>query len=104
MLKTISSTIAALTLDLTEASDPKPDPFSFVVVSQGSFQMGGAENDRFVTSVELPQRSVRIDRPFALGRSPVTVGDWQRFRPSQAARSDIAFLPMVNVSWTDAIA
>ncbi|MEM9281447.1 MAG: SUMF1/EgtB/PvdO family nonheme iron enzyme [Verrucomicrobiota bacterium] len=104
MIEALPSTLAALTLEISGFNEPDPDPFSFVALPIGSFVMGGSDDDRFVTSVELPRQTSRVSSPIAMGRSPVTVGDWHKFRPAQFARSDIAVLPMVDITWDDAIA
>ncbi len=52
-----------------------------VVVGAGSFVMGSpaSEVGRQEDGREGPQRPVRIERAFALGRTEVTVGQWRRF-------------------------
>jgi formylglycine-generating enzyme required for sulfatase activity len=50
-----------------------PDCPSVVVVPAGRFRMGSASGG----PREQPVREVTIARPFAIGRSEVTVGEWQ---------------------------
>jgi formylglycine-generating enzyme required for sulfatase activity len=60
-------------------SDPVAIPShgtEFVEVPAGAFRMGGVAEDKFVTAVELPQRRVEV-KAFALGRAPVTRGEWR---------------------------
>jgi formylglycine-generating enzyme required for sulfatase activity len=67
----------------------------------GEFLMGAAEDDKFVTDTERPVHRVTISRAIALGRCPVTVGEYRVFAPGHAP-DDEAALPVVNVSWDDA--
>ncbi len=69
----------------------------------GVFEMGGANGDKFVTDTERPAHRVAISRAFALGRCPVTVGDYRAFAPGYAPDEDPAW-PVVGVSWNDACA
>lgn len=45
-------------------------------VPSGVFWMGGVAEDKFVTAVELPRRRVEV-KAFAIGRAPVTRGEWR---------------------------
>ncbi|TWI69570.1 formylglycine-generating enzyme required for sulfatase activity [Pseudoduganella lurida] len=95
-----------------------------VLVPTGSFLMGGNAQEHEVARKagsqkawlerELPAHTVRIDRSFALGRYPVTVGEWRRFVRATAwePKLDIDWTapgfeqedwhPVVGVSWDDA--
>ncbi|HEX8606276.1 MAG TPA: SUMF1/EgtB/PvdO family nonheme iron enzyme [Pseudoduganella sp.] len=95
-----------------------------VLIPTGRFQMGGTEHEHVVArqagsqppwlARELPTHWVAIERSFALGRYPVTVGEWRRFVRATAWESklDIDWAspgfeqddwhPVVNVSWHDA--
>src|SRR4051812_24083836 len=71
-----------------------------VVLPTGSFWMGADEEaDKFASRVERPRHLVTIDRPTAIGRHPLTRGEWAAF--ARESRGDDA-LPVVNVSWRDA--
>jgi formylglycine-generating enzyme required for sulfatase activity len=72
-----------------------------VRLSPGAFVMGEAGDDKFVTDTERPAHRVTFARPFALGRGPVTVGEYRAFAPGHASGEDAAW-PVVNVSWDDA--
>ena len=82
-----------------------------VVVKAGFFQMGAASNDGDAKPEETPTKLIGIDRPFAIGRYEVTVGQYGAFveaagrpRPqcsSTPAVSDSS-LPVSCVSWRDA--
>jgi len=62
---------------------------SLVLIPTGRFQMGSHEHERSIAMAagaqkkwlerETPQRWVGIERPFAMGRYPVTVGEWRVF-------------------------
>jgi formylglycine-generating enzyme required for sulfatase activity len=95
-----------------------------VLIPTGRFQMGGTEHEHAVArkagsqpswlARELPTHWVGIERSFALGRYPVTVGEWRRFVRATAwePKLDIDWTdpgfeqddwhPVVNVSWHDA--
>lgn len=47
-----------------------------VRIPSGAFEMGGIDEDRFVSAVELPRRRVMIERGFRLGAGPVSRGEW----------------------------
>ncbi len=97
---------------------------ALVLVPTGRFQMGSHEHERKIAMEagaqekwlqrETPQRWVGIERPFAMGRHPVTVGDWGAFvtatgwEPTGEVRWDAPGFaqtdthPVVGVSWDDA--
>jgi formylglycine-generating enzyme required for sulfatase activity len=96
-----------------------------VLLPTGRFQMGSPEHERKIAmeagsqagwlARELPQHWVGIDRPIAMGRYPVTVGEWRVFvastgwRPSGETDWDAPGFaqtdrhPVVGVNWFDAI-
>jgi formylglycine-generating enzyme required for sulfatase activity len=73
------------------------DPFTdgsgngpaLVLIQAGRFEMGSPEHERRIAMAagsqknwiarETPQHWVGIERPFAMGRYPVTVGEWRAF-------------------------
>ena len=95
-----------------------------VVLRAGRFQMGSPEHERRIAMAagaqknwlarETPQHWVGIARPFALGRYPVTVGEWRRFVEATGWQPDgevdwaapgfpqTDAHPVVGVSWCDA--
>jgi formylglycine-generating enzyme required for sulfatase activity len=74
---------------------------AMVELPPGNFIMGGTDHDKFVTDTERPAHRVAISHRFALGRFPVTVGEYRAFAPLHAPSDDPDW-PVVNVSWDDA--
>jgi formylglycine-generating enzyme required for sulfatase activity len=96
-----------------------------VLLPTGRFQMGSPEHERKIAMAagsqpswlarELPQHWVGIEKPIAMGRYPVTVGEWRAFVQAtgwrQAGEVDWdapGFAqtdrhPVVGVNWFDAI-
>ena len=95
-----------------------------VVLRAGRFQMGSPEHERKIAMAagaqknwlarETPQHWVGIARPFALGRYPVTVGQWRVFAEATGwqGEGEVDWAapgfpqtdahPVVGVSWVDA--
>ncbi|UVW26903.1 SUMF1/EgtB/PvdO family nonheme iron enzyme [Massilia sp. H6] len=97
---------------------------ALVLIAAGRFQMGSHEHERKIAMQagaqekwlqrETPQRWVGIEQPFAMGRLPVTVGEWRAFVAASSwqpkgevhwdapgfAQTDAH--PVVGVSWDDA--
>ena len=71
-----------------------------VPLSTGSFWMGESRDDKFATDTERPRHRVTFAYAFALGRTPVTVGDYSAFDPEHAP-DEPADWPVVNVSWEE---
>ena len=73
-----------------------PDCPRMVVVPAGEFTMGSpaAEAERGVD--EGPQRQVSISRPFALGRSEVTVAEFRRFVEESGYKTEAERDPRVQ--------
>ena len=74
---------------------------ALVELPPGNFIMGGTDHDKFVTDTERPTHRVTFAHRFALGRFPVTVGEYRAFAPRHAPDDDPDW-PVVNVSWDDA--
>ncbi|AUB80546.1 SUMF1/EgtB/PvdO family nonheme iron enzyme [Candidatus Thiodictyon syntrophicum] len=76
----------------------------------GGFLMGSPDTDKVADADERPQHEVRIARPFAIGRFPVTFADYDRFcvvagreKPGDRGWGRDRY-PVINVSWKDAVA
>lgn len=74
-----------------------------ITVAPGEFVMGESATDKFANDTERPAHSVKFSESFALGKFPVTVGEFRHFRPRHSA-DDAHHLPVVDVNWHDAIA
>ena len=98
---------------------------ALVLIQAGRFEMGSPEHERRIAMAagsqknwiarETPQHWVGIERPFAMGRHPVTVGEWRVFALASGwqqhgevnweapgfAQDDSH--PVVGVSWFDAL-
>ena len=76
-----------------------------MLIPAGEFSMGSPDSDMDAQANEKPQHMVRITRPFYLGATEVTQGQYRAVTgqsPSHFKGSDD--LPVEQVSWTDAIA
>ncbi|MEM1443460.1 MAG: SUMF1/EgtB/PvdO family nonheme iron enzyme [Verrucomicrobiota bacterium] len=99
-----ASIASAMLLEIGSIEDAAPDPFGFVELPVGTFLMGGSNEDRYVSSVELPRREIEISHRFAIGRSPVTVCDWSRFWKAAKVSGNGSCLPMTGITWDEAVA
>jgi formylglycine-generating enzyme required for sulfatase activity len=76
-----------------------------VLIPAGEFVMGSPDSDKDASDDEKPQHTVRITRPFYLGTTEVTQGQYRAItgeNPSNFKGSDD--LPVENISWNEAIA
>jgi formylglycine-generating enzyme required for sulfatase activity len=76
-----------------------------VLIPAGEFLMGSPDSDQYARDDEKPQHQVQITRPFYLGVTQVTQGQYRGVtgeNPSLFKGSDD--LPVEKVSWNDAIA
>ena len=101
------------------ADRPKPGPtrldnpmkpitnsigMKLVLIPAGEFLMGSPEDDEDAEADEKPRHRVQITRPFYLGVTEVTQGQYRAVmgkNPSHFKRSDD--LPVEEVSWFDAV-
>ncbi len=72
-----------------------------VQLPAGEFVMGENDADKFANDTERPAHCVCIQPGVALGRFPVTVGEFRHFCPNHA-RDEAGGLPVVQVSWNEA--
>jgi formylglycine-generating enzyme required for sulfatase activity len=78
---------------------------AMVVIAAGSFQMGDVQGR---DKAALPVRTVRIQKPFAVGRYEVTFEEYDKF--AQATKRELpndggggrGRQPVINFSWQDA--
>jgi formylglycine-generating enzyme required for sulfatase activity len=82
-----------------EAKPPKLS-MSFVKVKPGQFKMGCSKNDVQCGEDEKPVHTVRITKPFEIGRYEVSQEEWQKILgiPSGGASPAI---PVEGVNWDD---
>ena len=78
-----------------------------IIVPPGTFQMGSGADEGF--DQERPRHLVTIERPFAVGRFPVTLTEWDvaiRSGGLSTRPADQGWgrgrRPVINVSWEDA--
>jgi len=123
----------AASLPAADAHGILHDPFldgggsgpALVLVQAGRFEMGSPEHERRIAMAagsqknwiarETPQHWVGIERPFAMGRYPVTVGEWRVFVQASGwqQHGEVDWEspgfpqrdthPVVGVSWFDAL-
>ncbi|MFD2256551.1 formylglycine-generating enzyme family protein [Luteolibacter algae] len=78
-----------------------------IEIPAGSFVMGGVEQDKFVTEIELPLHYVEVRESFLMSETPVTRSLWLEVMGSLPA-GNIPYLddaaPVVCVSFHDALA
>lgn len=74
---------------------------ALVKLPPGVFVMGETPDDKFATDTERPAHRVTFGHAFALGKFPVTVGEYRAFAPDHSAGEN-PLLPVVNVSWREA--
>jgi len=75
---------------------------AMVELPAGEFVMGENQGDKFANDTERPTHTVKFQSPFALGKFPVTVGEFAKFQPAHSKDADK--LPVVRASWDDAVA
>lgn len=82
-----------------------PHAPELVAVPGGRYLMGGIPEDKFVSSVELPRHPVTVTA-FALGRAPVTCGEWRRLMGALPDACEPGLAddhPVVNVNFPEAL-
>ncbi|MDY0977152.1 bifunctional serine/threonine-protein kinase/formylglycine-generating enzyme family protein [Massilia sp. CFBP9012] len=106
----------------TDGSGNSP---ALVLIQAGRFEMGSPEHERRIAMAagsqknwiarETPQHWVGIERPFAMGRYPVTVGEWRAFVQASGWEQhgevnwespgfpQTEMHPVVGVTWFDAL-
>lgn len=79
-----------------------PESPLMVELPAGTFVMGENAGDKFTNDTERPAHSVKFSRNFALGRGPVTAGEYRHFDPCHGA-GEPDELPAAWVNWRDAV-
>jgi formylglycine-generating enzyme required for sulfatase activity len=74
-----------------------------VELPAGEFVMGETAGDKFANDTERPAHPVSFPGNIGLGKFPVTVGEFRKFRIDHAPE-DADDLPVVRVNWHDAVA
>jgi formylglycine-generating enzyme required for sulfatase activity len=72
-----------------------------VELPAGEFIMGENPEDKFADATERPAHRVGFKTAWAMGRFPVTTGEFREFCPEHFP-ADPKELPVVNVSWNQA--
>lgn len=78
-----------------------------VTIPPGCFMMGGMEDDKFVSEVELPAREVEVGRSFRMSECAVTRDQWVEVMgclPSGNEEGLAGDVPVVCVGFADAVA
>jgi len=81
-----------------------------VLIPPGSYFMGASDGDAQAAPTEKPQHRVRIARPFAIGRYPVTFDEYDHFCEAAGCKkpADRSWRrgrrPVINISWHDSVA
>ncbi len=77
-----------------------PINMEWVPISPGTYFMGGIDEDKFVTAVELPRHRVTIPNAFSIARHPVTNSQWSELIGIPSDGSPQA--PVVGITWQEA--
>jgi formylglycine-generating enzyme required for sulfatase activity len=86
----------------------KKSGIELVLIPAGSYLRGAVPGDPDAKKYEKPPHHIAISRPFYLGRTEVTNGQYRRYRTNHDSKSfgDISLnqdeQPAVYVSWVDA--
>ena len=80
----------------------KATGIEMLIVPSGIFEMGQSVGEPFNRADELPRHTVRISRPFYLGRYPVTQEEWCRVGKINPSAAKSPRNPVEKISWTDA--
>ena len=73
-----------------------------VLIPAGEFLMGSPDSDKDAADDEKPQHRVRITRPFYLGATEVTVGQFRRFVEQTGYRTEAETDGKGGYGWNEA--
>jgi serine/threonine-protein kinase len=75
---------------------------NLVLIPAGEFMMGSPATDKDAQDVERPQHRVRITRPFYLGATEVTVGQFRRVVEASGYRTEAETDGKGGLGWNEA--
>ena len=109
-LKAAAVKIAALkaaTVSTLNTDKNWPDNFinsaeiEFILVPEGEFDMGSPIREKRRKLWESPVHRVKLERPFYLGKYPVTQAQWQRIMGNNPSFFRGERLPVESISWEE---
>lgn len=71
---------------------------SILTLPSGVLRMGGRKHDKFTSSVEMPVHTVTFSNPFGIRATPVTIAQWQKYRPDEFPDCN-PLLPVTGKNW-----
>ncbi|KHD10209.2 hypothetical protein PN36_06920 [Candidatus Thiomargarita nelsonii] len=74
-----------------------------VSIQGGTFMMGSPESEERREDKEGPQHNVRVEKPFYMGKYPVTQAQWEVLMGNNPSSFKGKNRPVENVSWDDAV-
>ncbi len=79
-----------------------------VLIPPGEFMMGAADSDEEAWYIEKPRHRVTISRPFYMGETEVTQGQWKAVMGTEPWKDEVFVkegtnYPATYVSWEDAV-
>jgi formylglycine-generating enzyme required for sulfatase activity len=72
-----------------------------VTIPAGTFRMGSPDNEKDRSGDEGPVREVRIPQPLAVGKYPVTVGEFRRFLEATGHDTGASAYVWDGIEWKD---
>lgn len=72
-----------------------------LLIPAGGFLMGSPDSDKRATPDETPQHWVRINKPFYMGKYPVTQEQWETVMGSNPSQLKGPKNPVEMISWDD---
>jgi formylglycine-generating enzyme required for sulfatase activity len=87
--------------DAVQTSTINSIGMEFVLISAGEFDMGSPTREKRRKLWESPVHRVTIEKPFYLGRYPVTQEQWQKVMGNSPSYFKGEKHPVENVSWNE---
>ncbi len=88
--------------DSTSSSVSNSIGMEFVLVPAGEFDMGSPTREKRRKLWESPVHRVKVEKPFYLGKYPVTQEQWQKVMGNNPSYFRGSEHPVENVSWNEA--